>query len=127
MEVAVPPRNYPEWRVGEFDRLEDAAYLFGYYLMLHCRQEALATLPPTASADTSAAVKEAVDVALHNACDMLEGLWRLNAGPDHKISLALSVRVHDAQNQVVESQEISPAKLDLPIGYWKWARERKFG
>jgi hypothetical protein len=110
----------------ESDRCEDAAYLFGYYLMLHCRHEALATISPTASPDTRAAVEKAVDIALHNVCDMLEGFWPLKAGPNHSISMALAVRVCDVQNHVVESQEISPAKLDLSIGYWKWAREREF-
>ena len=57
---------------------------------------------------------------------MLEGFWKLEAGPDHAISLALGVQVRDAQNQVVETQEISPCKLDLPIGYWKWANDRDF-
>ena len=125
MEPAVPPRVYPDWRAGS-DRAEDAAHLFGYYLMLHCREEALATLPANATAKTKAAVEKAVDIALHNVCDMLEGFWRLKAGPNHTISLALGVQVLDAENEVVETQEISPCKLDLPIGYWKWAQEHEF-
>src|SRR5439155_17356887 len=89
METAVPPRNYPEWRTGQFDRPEDAAYLFGYYLIMHCRDEAMVTLPAGVSPDVKAAVEKAVDTALHNVCDMLEGFWPLDAGPEHKISLAL--------------------------------------
>jgi len=126
METVAPPRSYPEWRTGQSDRLEDAAYLFGYYLMLHCRDEAMATLPAGASPEVKAAVESAVDTALHNVCDLLEGFWRLQAGPNHTISLALGVQVRDAQNQVLETQVISPCKLDLPIGYWKWAQEREF-
>jgi hypothetical protein len=126
METEVSPRNYSQWRTGQFDRSEDAAYLFGYYLIQHCRDEAMATLPVSAPQDVKAAVEKAVDEALHNVCDMLEGFWRLDAGPSHQISLALGVQVRDAQNEVVETQEISPCKLDLPIGYWKWARERQF-
>src|SRR2546425_9647067 len=121
METPVPPRYYPEWRTGKFDRPEDAAYLFGYYLIMHCRDEAVATLPAGLSPDVKAAVEKAVDTALHNVCDMLEGFWPLDAGLEHKISLILGVQVRDAQNDVVETQEISPCKLDLPIGYWKWA------
>jgi hypothetical protein len=126
MATAFPPREYSDWRTGPLDRPEDAAYLFGYYLVMHCRDEAMATLSADAPPDVKAAVAKAVDTALHNVCDMLEGFWRLKAGPEHTISLALSVQVRDAQNQVVETQEISPCKLDLPIGYWKWAQEREF-
>lgn len=125
MEPAVPPRVYPDWRAGS-DRAEDAAHLFGYYLMLHCREEALATLPANATAKTKTTVEKAVDTALHNVCDMLEGFWRLEAGPNHTILLALGVQVLDAENEAVERHEISPCKLDLPIGYWKWAQEREF-
>ena len=88
METALPPRDYPEWRTGQFDRPEDAAYLFGYYLIVHCRDEAMATLPADAPPDVKAAVEKAVDTALHNMCDMLEGFWRLDAGRNHTISLA---------------------------------------
>jgi len=126
METANLPRKYPEWRMGQFDRPEDAAYAFGYYLIMYCRDEAMASLPAGASPDIKSAVEKAVDAALHNVCDLLEGFWPLESGPDHKISLALGVQIRDAQNQVVETQEISPCKLDLPIGYWKWARDRKF-
>jgi hypothetical protein len=126
MTTAIPPRSYPEWRTGKFDRPEDAAYSFGYHLILHCREEAMATLPADASPELAAAVEKAVDAALHNVCDMLEGFWPLEAGPNHRISLALGVQVRDSENQVIEMQEISPCKLDLPIGYWKWAQERAF-
>jgi hypothetical protein len=40
--------------------------------------------------------------------------------------LALGGEVRDAKNEVVETEEISPRKLDLPIGYWKWAQMREF-
>ena len=126
MDNASLPRDYPNWRDTEGDRAEDAAYLFGYYLILYCRDKALETVPAGASADLRAAVDKAVDVALHNVCDLLEGFWELEAGADHQISLALGVQVHDADDEVVESLEISPCKLDLPIGYWKWAQDREF-
>jgi hypothetical protein len=126
MEIGAPPRNYVAWRTGEYERPEDAAYLFGYYLVKHCRDEAMATLSADASPELRGAVEKAVDTALHNVCDMLEGFWKLEAGPQHTISLALGVQVRDAQNSVVETQEIAPCKLDLPIGYWKWAKDREF-
>jgi hypothetical protein len=126
METAIPPRDFSEWRSGRFDRSEDAAYLFGYYLIMHCRDEAMATLGAEVTSEVKATVETAVDTSLHNVCDMLEGYWPLGAGPEHTISLALGVQVRDKQYGVVETQEISPCKLDLPIGYWKGARERGF-
>jgi hypothetical protein len=126
MNINSKPRPFAEWRAKAIDREEDAAYAFGYQLMVHCRDEAMATLPADASPETKAAVEEAVDTALHNLNDMLEGFWKLEAGPEHSIELVLGVRVHDAKRNVVEKLEISPCKLDLPIGYWKWARDREF-
>jgi hypothetical protein len=126
METVEPPRDYTDWREAPIDRAEDAAELFGYHLIVNCKDEAMGTLSPTVSPDVKATVEKAVDTALHNVCDMLEGFWRLKAGPHHTVSLALSVQVRDEQNDVVETQEISPCKLDLPIGYWKWAQERDF-
>jgi hypothetical protein len=126
MNINSKPRPFTEWRASAFDRDEDAAYAFGYQLIVHCRDEAMATLPAGASPEMKAAVEEAVDTALHNLNDMLEGFWKLEAGPEHSIELVLSVRVHDSKRNVVEKLEISPGKLDLPIGYWKWARDREF-
>ena len=120
------PAPYSDWRADPIDRAEDAAYTFGYYLISHCRDEAVATLPPDAPPETRAAVEEAVDTALHNVVDMLEGFWKLDAGPKHAVELVLGVRVCDGDNKVVETIEISPCKIDLPIGYWKWARDREF-
>jgi len=126
MSNDVYPKDYPNWRTNAFDRAEDAAYAFGYHLIVHCRDEAIATIPQDASQDTRKITEEAVDVALHNVMDMLEGFWKLETGPEHSIELALGVRVHDADNNVLETNEISPCKQDLPIGYWKWAHYREF-
>jgi hypothetical protein len=84
------------------------------------------TLPAGASSDTRTAVDKAVDIALHNVCDMLEGFWKLEAGPNHTAELVLGIRVHGPDGEEIETQNISPSKLDLPIGYWKWARDREF-
>lgn len=120
------PRPYEEWREELIDREEDAAYTFGYYLIKHCRDEAMSNLPAGLPAEATSIVAEAVDTALHNVVDMLEGFWKLEAGPRHNVELVLRVRVHDKKDNVVESLDISPCKLDLPIGYWKWARDREF-
>jgi hypothetical protein len=126
MDIKAHPRSFSEWREKPVDREEDAAYTFGYHLIIHCRDQAMAKLPADASPEMRAAVEKAVDVALHNVNDMLEGFWKLEAGPNHSVELALVVRVVDSDGNLVESREISPGKLDLPIGYWKWARDRAF-
>ena len=124
MSAASTPRPFEQWRTDKFDRAEDAAYTFGYYLMQHCRAEALkrvqsASVPATRE-EFRAQVEVAVDVALHNAMDLLEGFWRTEAGPQHTAEFALSVCVMDASQKEVERVDISPCLLDLPIGYWKW-------
>src|SRR5438309_976327 len=110
-DIKAHPRPFPEWRVKPADRREDAAYTFGYHLIVHCRDEAMATVPPDASAELKAAVEKAVDTALHNLNDMLEGFWKLDAGPQHTVELGLVVRVRDSNGDIVETQEISPCKL----------------
>ncbi|HEY5924578.1 MAG TPA: hypothetical protein VIV11_23025, partial [Kofleriaceae bacterium] len=75
--TSVPPRPFPEWRAEPFERDEDAAYAFGHHLIVDCRDEALKVIPTSATAAARASAVEAVDTALHNMCDMLEGFWRL--------------------------------------------------
>ena len=124
MSDASTPRPYEQWRTGSADRGEDAAYTFGYYLMQHCRAEALKRVQSAPVLVTRKQfrkqVETAVDTALHNAMDLLEGFWRTEAGPKHTAEFALSVRVMDASRKEVERVDISPCLLDLPIGYWKW-------
>ena len=126
MDVNARPLSFPEWHSAPGDRAEDAASTFGYHLIVRCRDEAMATLPADASPEVRAEVEKAVDTALHNVNDLLEGFWTLDAGPQHTVELALAVRVYDAIGHLVEVQEISPSKLDLPMGYWKWAKRREF-
>jgi hypothetical protein len=38
----------------------------------------------------------------------------------------LRVRVLSAGGDTVETIDLSPGNLDLPKGYWKWAKERDF-
>ena len=99
MSRSVSPRPYEEWRTKKSDRAEDAAWLFGYYLIRHCRAEALENIPANSSPELKEAVNKAVDTALHNVTDLLEGFWKLPAGDGYT------------------------AKLDLPIGYWAWCDE----
>ena len=125
MSSVEKPRPYPAWRLAAADREEDAAHTFGYYLMRHCRDEALTGIEQ-ASQEARSAVERAVDTALHNVCDLLEGFWPLEAGPEHRIEFVLGVRVRDARGEVKETVEVSPGKIDLSIGYWAWARDRRF-
>ena len=76
-DIKTHPRPFPEWRVKPGDREEDAAYTFGYQLIVHCRDEAMATVPTDASPEAKAAVEKAVDIALHNVNDLMEGFWEL--------------------------------------------------
>ncbi|HEY0987261.1 MAG TPA: hypothetical protein VGD80_09430 [Kofleriaceae bacterium] len=124
--TGAPLRAFSEWRAEPSQRNEDAAYAFGYHLIARCRDEALNTIPVTATAIARACAVAAIDAALHNVCDMLEGFWHLQIDPAHHIELALQVRVCNASGNIVETHEISPCKLDLPIGYWKWAHHREF-
>jgi len=125
MSASDTPRPYEEWRVSNVDRAEDAAYTFGYHLIHHCRREALKRaldkcVLPVSNEELEAQITSAVDTALHNVMDLLEGFWPTKAGPNHQVSYALSVCVSDTDREQVERIDISPALLDLPIGYWKF-------
>lgn len=124
--MTVPPDDYTNWSTNPIERKDDAAYTFGHHLILHCRDEAIASVPADATQETKAAVEAAVDVALHNVMDMLEGFWPLRSGPSHSVEYVLQVRVRDEGGTPLECIDLSPNELDLPIGYWKWARERAF-
>jgi hypothetical protein len=112
-------RSYEHWRTDSIGRAEDAANLFGRFLIEHCRTKALAAIPEGASEETRVATLRAVDEALHNVTDLLEGFWPLPAGDGCMAELALSVNIV-REGKLLESQAISPGKLDLAIGYWSW-------
>lgn len=93
--------------------------------MQHCRTEALKVVEsspvPANSNDLQELVATAVDTALHNVMDLLEGFWATKAGPEHRVEYALSVCVKESEeDSILERIEISPCLLDLPIGYWNW-------
>ena len=117
------PRPFKQWRSDKFERAEDAAYTFGYHLIQHCRAEALKQIKSTDVPESPEAFRErvtaAVDTALHNVLDLIEGFWVTKAGPDHRVTYSLSVCVSDMNRLPVETIDISFG-LDLPIGYWKW-------
>ncbi len=122
MSAKDTPRPFKEWRTDKFARANDAAYTFGYHLMQHCRAEALKTAEagvPKSPEEFREQVTAAVDTALHNVMDLVEGYWATQTGPDHRVTYTLSVCVSDMSRKPVESIDISSG-LDLPIGYWKW-------
>ena len=126
MNASDTPRPYSEWRTIPADRQEDAASTFGFHLMQHCRQEALKSLAsatvPASAEEFRTQVTAAVDTALHNVMDLLEGFWPTQAGPDHRVDYALAVCVRDASGVQVERIDISPCLIDLPIGYWQFTQ-----
>ena len=115
------PRFHDAWRKSGADREEDAASLFGYYLIKYCREEALGKVK-SASVVSRSVVVEAVDTALHNVMDLLEGFWPLDAGSGKQLELALHVLVTE-QGQTTEDVQVSPSQIDLPIGYWAWVED----
>ena len=124
MSDKTTPRPYEQWRANAADREEDAAYTFAFYLMQHCRAEALKEVQSAPMLVTrkqhQKQVEAAVDTALHNVMALLEGFWPMEAGPNHRAAFALSVCVSDMSRKPVERIDISPSRIDLPIGYWKW-------
>ena len=119
MSNIIKPRLHSAWRKSAADREEDAANLFGYYLMKHCREEALAKLASSSSTVPRSVAVEALDTALHNVMDLLEGFWPLDAGEGKQLELALHIQV-TKDGQIAEDVQISPSQIDLPIGYWAW-------
>jgi hypothetical protein len=122
MSEAEAPRPFSEWRTDSHRRAEDAAYTFGSHLMQYCRAEAIKVLgSSTEAAVTRTQAEKAIDTALHNVMDLLEGFFGpLQAGTGHRVEYALSVLVKDDRGNAIERVDVSPCMLDLPIGYWKW-------
>lgn len=120
------PRQYPDWQTDTYDRRDDAAYTFGFHLIKHCRTEAINALPKDLTEDQNEKAIHAVDIALHNVMDMLEGFWVLNSGDKHRVEYNLNVVVKDLDHNEIEKISIAPAVMDLPIGYWKWAQDNEF-
>jgi hypothetical protein len=119
MSNTIKPRLHNAWRTGAADREEDAANLFGYYLIKHCREKALAKLASSSSMVPHSLAVEALDTALHNVMDLLEGFWPLDAGDGKQLELALHIQV-TKDGKVAEDVQVSPSQIDLPIGYWAW-------
>ncbi len=126
MEDITQPREYSKWRTESFDRSVDAAYSFGNHLIKFCRDEVIQNLPKTLSESQKEEIKETINLSLHNVMDLLEGFYPLRSGQEHSLEYILQVVVKDKNEKEIERIDISPKKLDLPIGFWKWAKFGEF-
>ena len=119
-------REYNEWRTSDFERSEDAAYSIGYYFVKYCKDEVIEKIKKDNKKVDLKLLEDAIDNTLHNVMDMFEGFWKLEIGNGKCIELELKVNVKNNDHSNIESISISPGKLDLPIGFWKWCRDREF-
>ena len=119
------PREYNDWRTDLWGRKEDAAYTFGYHLIKHCRNEAIESLPNDMTNENREKAIEAINTALHNVMDMIEGFWKLESGENHSIEYIIQVLIKDKSNTEIEKIDIASG-LDLPIGFWKWTNDGEF-
>jgi hypothetical protein len=125
MEDKSKPREYKEWRPGLWDRREDAANTFGYHFIKYARDQAVNRLPVAMKSEDKEKAIEAIHIALHNVMDLVEGFWKLESGKEHFVEYHLQVVVKDKSHNEIESINIAPG-LDLPIGFWKWAKDGEY-
>jgi hypothetical protein len=125
MENKSEPREYKDWRKGLWDRKEDAAYTFGYHFIKYCRDQAVDNLPKEMNPDDREKAIESIHIALHNVMDLVEGFWKLESGENHYVEYHLQVVAKDKDHNEIERVNIAPG-LDLPIGFWKWAKSGEY-
>ncbi len=126
MKNSSTPRPYEEWRKEKFDREEDAAYNFGFHIIAFCREAAIEKLSSDLSEDQRKNAISAIDLCLHNVMDLFEGFFSLECGNEHSLYYIIQVAIMNKKNETIEKVDISPNKLDLPVGYWKWAHDKEF-
>jgi len=119
------PREYKDWRKELWDRREDAAYTFGYHFIRYCRDQAVDNLPKDMNPDDREKAIESIHIALHNVMDLVEGFWKLESGENNYIEYHLQVVAKDKDHNEIERVNIAPG-LDLPIGFWKWAKDGEY-
>jgi hypothetical protein len=113
------PRFHDKWRADLADREEDAASLFGYYLIKHCREKAISDIPLPPGSDEHKAAVAAVETALFNVMDLLGGYFGpLDAGNGKRLQPFLQIQIEEA-GEVVEDLRVSPT-VDYAMGYWAW-------
>jgi len=122
MSKTIAPRYHDTWREAQVPREEDAASLFGYYLVKHCREEAIAKIAFLPGSPEHAIAVKAVEIAIFKVMALLEGFFVLDAGSGKRLQLALHVQVVRGDDEIVEDVKVSPG-VDLPIGYWGWVED----
>ena len=118
MSKVSEPRYHDEWRSNRVDREEDAASLFGYYLVTHCREDAIAKIPYASGSQEHAAAVAAVEHALFGVMELLGGYRPLPAGDGKRLQLSLHVLI-EKDEELVEDIHVPP-DVDFYIGYWSW-------
>jgi hypothetical protein len=126
MEDTSQPRLYHEWRNEIFEREEDAAYTFGKHFIHYCRDEVIKGLSKDVTENELKKITDAINMSLHNVMDLFEGFWKLKSGDDYSIEYVLQSIVKNKDGKELERANLSPCKLDLPIGFWKWALDGEF-
>lgn len=116
------PRPYPEWRTDPIGRWRDAFHTFGHLWFSHARDQALQTVPITASAETKALAAKAVDAALYNTLMILEGVVGAGAGAGHVLEFALIARVREKGSpKPSETFEVAPnGEESVCMGFHLW-------
>ena len=125
MENKSEPREYKDWRPGLWDRKGDAAYTFGYHFIKYCCDQAVDNLPNDMKIEDKEKAIDSIHIALHNVMDLVEGFWKLESGKDNYVEYHLQVVVKDKDHSEIEKISIAPG-LDLPIGFWKWVKDREY-
>ena len=121
MPDAREPRFHDKWRSERVDREEDAASLFGYYLIKHCREDAIAKIAYPPSSPEHASGVAAVENALFGVMELLGGYRPLDAGGGKRLELSLHVQIEKG-GEVVEDIPVPP-EVDFYIGYWSWVED----
>ena len=119
------PREYKDWRKDPWDRKEDAAYTFGYHFVKYCLDQAIESLPNDLKHEDKEKAVGAIHIGFHNVMDLFEGFWKLESGPENFVEYHLHVVAKNKDHDEIERINLSSG-LDLPIGFWKWVKDREF-
>jgi hypothetical protein len=92
----VEPRSYPEWRKDQSGRWRDAFHAFGHLWFSHARENALRTIPASASKEARALAVEAVDAALYNTMMIFDGIVAARPDATHTVGFSLIAQVWEA-------------------------------
>jgi hypothetical protein len=121
MSEVVEPRYHDQWRSDRVDREEDAACLFGHYLIKNCREEAIVKIPHATGSSEHAAAVAAIEHALFAVMELFGGYRPLDAGRGKQLELLLHARI--VKDEVTVEEIRIPPDVDFYIGYWRWVED----